>query len=440
MLKKLICVISFMHLVFLFFGCHAQQDQTESAYLELQVWAHSGQEAERHTLHKQVMLFNNQQDEIQVELTFLPEGSYNGQVQAAALADDLPDLLEIDGPYVYNYAWQGKLLPLDTLISEQLKKELLPSIINQGTYQGYLYSIGNFESGLGLYARRSQLRTIGARIPNSPKDAWNVDEFQKILYNLSQQDNDGAVLDLKLNYQGEWYSYGFAPLIQSAGGDLINREDFQQSDGSLNSPAAIVAMQRVQHWIQSGYVDPNIDDAAFITGRVALSWGGHWNYNQYRAAHGDDLVLLPLPNFGMGTRSGQGSWSWGITTTCRQPQAAMRFLEFLFQIEQVLSIVKANGAVPATYSAIEQLPVYAPGGPLHLFIQQLNKGYTIARPQTPAYPLISSEFESAFFDIRDGAVVSKVLDQAVAMIDQDIEDNYGYPNLSHKKSFQNSYR
>lgn len=437
--KGLISLISIIHLAFLCLGCHSQQNQNESSYIQLQVWAHSGQEAERHTLHKQVVLFNDQQDEIQVQLTFLPEGGYNGQVQAAALAGDLPDLLEIDGPYVYNYAWQGKLLSLDKLISEQLKKELLPSVITQGTYNGYLYSIGTFESGLGLYARRSQLMAIGARIPTSPQDAWSVDEFQKILSNLSQRDDDGAVLDLKLNYQGEWYSYGFAPIIQSAGGDLINRENFQQSEGSLNSPSAIAAMQRIQNWIQSGYVDPNIDDVAFITGRVALSWSGHWTYNQYHAAHGDDLLLLPLPNFGKGTRSGQGSWSWGITTSCKQPKAAMRFLEFLFQTEQVLSMAEANGAVPATYGAIEQSAVYAPSGPLHLFIQQLNEGYTIARPQTPAYPLISSVFEHAFFDIRDGEGVSKALGRAVAKIDQDIEDNYGYPFISDKRFFQNLY-
>ena len=46
-----------------------------------------------------------------------------------------------------------------------------------------------------------------------------------------------------------------------------------------------------------GYVDPNIDDAAFTKKRVALSWVGHWVYQDYVLAAGDDLVVLPLPNF-----------------------------------------------------------------------------------------------------------------------------------------------
>jgi multiple sugar transport system substrate-binding protein len=54
---------------------------------------------------------------------------------------------------------------------------------------------------------------------------------------------------------------------------------------------------------------------------------------------------------------------------------------------------------------------------------------TVPRPQTPAYPIISSVFERAFQDIRDGAPIQNTLDQAVRRIDEDIRDNHGYPWL-----------
>ena len=47
------------------------------------------------------------------------------------------------------------------------------------------------------------------------------DEFNQILGKLAARDSDQAVLDIKLNYTGEWYTYGFSPLLQSAGADLI---------------------------------------------------------------------------------------------------------------------------------------------------------------------------------------------------------------------------
>jgi len=394
------------------------------------VWAHSGQAAERRVLQAQIRGFNRQQTAIAARLTLLPEGTYNGQVQASALADDLPCVLEFDGPYVYNHVWQGKLIPLDDFVSPRLRRELLPSIVAQGRYRHRLYTVAAFDSGLGLYGRKSLLVKAGVRIPQGPDSAWSVAEFNAVLQRLRAFDADGRVLDLKLNYSGEWFAYGFSPVLQSAGGDLIDRRSYRSAQGVLNGAAAVKAMAQLQTWMRDGYVDPDLDDAAFVQGRVALSWVGHWEYPRYHKSFGEDLVVLPLPDFGHGMRTGQGSWNWGITTSCKQPQAAWRFVKFLLQPDQVLAMTRANGAVPATRAAIARSPLYGSGAPLHLFAAQLLDGYSVPRPQTPAYPIISSAFEQAFRDIQNGGDVQAALDHAVAVIDSDIRDNHGYPPLA----------
>jgi len=395
----------------------------------LQVWAHAGQQAERQVLQAQLERFNQQSDKTQLKLTFIPERDYNAQVQAAALAGDLPDVLEFDGPYLYNYIWQRHLIPLEDVLPRSLLDELLPSIVAQGSYGQHLYSVGVYDSGLGLYARKSALQKIGARIPASAAEAWSMDEFNDILSQLAALDNDQAVLDIKLNYPGEWYTYAFSPVLQSAGADLIDRRSYQASDGTINSPAAVSAMQQLQSWIRLGYVDPNLDDAAFTSGRAALSWAGHWEYERYRNVHGEDLVVLPLPDFGQGSRTGQGSWNWGITRRSRHPGAAAQFIGFLMQTAEVLAMCDANGAVPGTKSAVQQSTLYSRQGPLALFAAQLMQGVSVPRPKTPAYPLITTEFQNAFQQIRHGGDAKQALDVAAQKIDQDILDNQGYPFL-----------
>ena len=406
-------------------GAESKKPSPEGT-VSVEVWAHAGQEGERHVLSDQIRRFNESQKRVHATLRFLPEGSYNSQVQAAALAGDLPDLLEFDGPYVYNYVWQQQLLPLDGLLPAPLVDDLLGSIIEQGTYNGKLYSVGTFDSGLGLWGRRSKLEEAGVRIPDSIATAWTAAEFDRVLTALAQHDDDGAVLDLKLNYRGEWYTYAFSPVIESAGGDLIDRSSYQTAQGFLNGAEAVAALQQVQSWIQHGYVDSNVDDNAFLGGRVALSWAGHWEYRRYRRRFGDDLVLLPLPDFGNGARTGQGSWNWGVTRHSRHPDAAIRLLTFLFRPEEVLAMTHANGAVPATRSAIARSPEYRAGGQLRLFVEQLEK-IAVPRPRTPAYPVITSAFQQAFDDIRNGGEVKAALDDAVAVIDADIASNQGYP-------------
>ena len=396
------------------------------------VWAHAGQAAERDVIQQQFEAYDRAHADMQIKLTFIPERSYNAQVQAAAIAGELPDLIEFDGPYLYNYAWQGHLQPLEALLSQNLQQDLLPSIIKQATYLGHLYGVGTFDSGLGLYARRSLLQQIHARIPTQPAQAWSVQEFDQILSHLAAQDADGAVLDLKLNYPDEWFTYAFSPVLQSAGGDLIDRTDYQHATGVLNSAASVAAMQWLQTWIKKRLVDPNVDDAAFVTGRVAMSWAGHWEYQRYHAAFGDDLIVLPLPNFGKGSRTGQGSWVWGISSKSTVAKQAAGVIAYLLQPKQILAITAANGAVPATQTAIAQSTRYQKGGPLHLFVVQLNDGYAVPRPQTPAYPVISASFRQAFADIRNGMPVQRALDRAAAQIDQDIRDNLGYPPMPRK--------
>ncbi len=389
------------------------------------IWVHSGQAPERETIRGQVEEFNEMQDAIRVDMTIVPEGDYNARVQAAALSGDLPDLLEFDGPFLYNYVWQEHLIPIDDLLSEDVRRDLLPSIIEQGTYDGELYSVGVFDSGLGLYADRRRLEAVGARVPGGIEEAWTVEEFEEILAALFDEAGGRPVLDLKVNYTGEWYCYAFSPILQSAGADLIDRDTYLRADGVLNGPDAVRAMTQLQSWFENGYVHPNIDDAAFVERAAALSWSGHWDYTRYSEALGEDLLLLPLPDFGEGSRTGQGSWNWGITRRAHHPEAAMRFLEFLLEPDEVLRMTDANGAVPARRAAIDRSGLFGDEGPLRLFVEQLEIS-AVPRPRTPAYPVITSVFESGFQNIRDGADVGAVLDRMVRVIEEDIEDNQGY--------------
>ncbi len=407
-------------------GCGGENN--ESGVTVVKAWAHNGQEPERQALRQFVETFNQDHPDIRVELTLLPDGSYNAQVQSAALADDLPDLLEFDGPFVYNYCWQGHLIPIDSMVTEAQRDNIIKPILEQGTYRDHLYSLGMYDSGLALYARKSMLEAVGARIPKGPDDAWSVKEFDSILADLAANDDDGQVLDLKLNYTGEWFTYAFSPALQSAGGDLIARPDYQTSEGVLNGPESVGAMKWFQQWVhEKHYVDANVDDDAFTGGRVALSWVGHWEYPRYAKAHGDDLILIPLPDFGKGTRTGQGSWNWGITKHSEHPEAAMQFLSFLMEDPQILTMTEGNGAVPATKSAIAKSESYQEGGPLRLYVDLLTGGYSVPRPKTPAYPVITSVFQQAFDDIINGGDVQADLDDAAAEITEDIKDNQGYP-------------
>ena len=383
---------------------------------------------EAQILREQVSAFNATEQQVQVKLITLPVGDYAQQVQAAAAHGGLPDLLDFDGPNLYNYAWSGKLKPIDSCVSKSLREDLLPSIIEQGSYANRQWGVGTFDSGLGLYVRPSILTKAGIRIPSSPADAWTADEFTTVLQRLRQAGFERP-LDLQLNEPNpEWYTYGFAPAVWSAGGDLIDRTDYRTVDGFLNGPGAVNAFTIMQRWFTQGYVDPNATGDAFEESRSPISWIGHWFYDRYSKAFPGDIRIVPLPNFGERTATDSGSWQWGITSNATDGDAVWRFLQFLLRPAEVLRMTRANGAIPATRSAVRISPDFAAGGPKHLYIEQLEDGVARSRPQTPAYPALSAAFARAFNEaVVQERPVGASLDAAARRVERDLSVHQYYP-------------
>lgn len=408
--------------------CDGKLSGSKPTYIT--AWFHdSGANTEEaQILREQVSAFNAAERQVQVKLITLPVGDYAQQVQAAAAHGGLPDLLDFDGPNLYNYAWSGKLKPIDSCVSQSLREDLLPSVIEQGTYANRLWGIGTFESGLGLFVRPSILTEAGIRIPTSAADAWTSDEFTTVLQRLRQAGFERP-LDVQLNEPNpEWYTYGFAPAVWSAGGDLIDRTDYRTVDGFLNGPGAVRAFTILQRWFAEGYVDPNATGDAFEEGRSPISWIGHWFYDRYSKAFPGDIKVVSLPNFGERTATNSGSWQWGITSNATDGDAVWRFLKFLLGPEEVLRMTRANGAIPGSRSAARISPDFAPGGPEHLYIEQLEGGVARSRPQTPVYPALSAVFASAFNEaVVQGRPVVASLDTATRRVEIDLREHQYYP-------------
>jgi len=410
----------------------ASESASQSAVAgTVKVWGHQGEAGEVTALQAAVDSFNSSQSNIKVELQLIPGEDYTKTIQATS-GDKLPDILEYDGPLMSSFVYDGKLKPITGLVADATIANQTNSVKAQNTYSdGQLYGVSMFDSGLGIYGNKKLLDAAGVKYPTGLSDAWTADQFEAALKQLAASDKDGKVLDIKENYGGEWPTYGFLPIVSSAGHVVVQDG---KAEGNLNAPEVVAAVQKFASW--RDLVDPNADDKAFVDGRVALSWVGHWLYNPYAEAMKDDLVVLPLPDFGTGPKTGQGSWAWGIGATTQNGAAAGAFLDYLLNDTNVAAMTTANGAPPGTTSVTAASTLYKPDGALALFAEQLaatcgtgaptKECVAVPRPITPAYPVISQKFSEAFFNAYNGGDAKAELDKAAAAIDQDYADNGGY--------------
>ncbi|RXZ71719.1 sugar ABC transporter substrate-binding protein [Agromyces albus] len=392
--------------------------------IELTMWTHSaGNPAELEVYEKIITEFNASQDEYKIVEESFPQGAYNDAITAAAAADDLPCLLDMDGPIMPNWAWAGYLQPLD--LPESITDELLPTAV--GTYEGEIYSAGYWDAALSIFARKSVLDANGVRIPTID-EPWTLGEFDAALATL-QSAGYATPLDIGAEDAGEWWSYAYSPILQSFGGDEIDRDTFLTAEGALNGPEAVDAFTWFQDAFKKGWASNSgtIGNQEFVDDQVALSYTGVWNALASIEAVGDDLLILPPPDFGNGPKIGGGSWQWGISSNCseEQTEGARQYLEFSFQDEYIAEFADKQIVIPATAGAEDLSEHFGEGGDLQPFVE-LSQKFAVPRPETPAYPVISSTFEKAAKDIMNGAEVKSTLDGAVKEIDANIESNDGY--------------
>jgi multiple sugar transport system substrate-binding protein len=391
---------------------------------EIKLWTHNaGNKEELAAVEKFVKDFNASQQEFKVVTQAFPQAAYNDAVTAAAASGDLPCILDIDGPIVPNWAWANYLQELK--LPAAVTDKLLPSV--KGTYKDKLYSVGYYDVSLALFSRKSILDKNGIRVPTMDSP-WTKDEFDAALVKLKGA-GFNFPLDLGTGWAAEWWPYAYAPWLQSAGGDLIDRDSYKTAESKLNGPEAVAFFEYFQSLFTRGLVNKKESEAreGFDQGKIPISWNGGWAAAASRTKFGADLLILPPVDFAQGPKVGGASWQWGLSTKCkgRQAEGGQKYLEFTLSAKNIAAISEATKTIPATDEAAALTKDFGPNGQLKIF-QEFSKKYAVLRPPTPAYPVISTIFDKAARDIMNGGDVKRTLDQAVREIDQNIKSNSNY--------------
>ena len=372
-----------------------------------------------------------------IELIHTPHDSYNEKIGAAVSAKQLPDLLELDAPFLSNYVWSGFLQPIDTLIDKKLLDDMTPSNISQGTYppDKKLYATSLIDSTVVLYASKKQLEAL--KNPHSQGRRRRLDERR--VRGRAQDAVDPAwrqVADRPVPRL--WHQDGMAALRLRADLGLLGLRSHQsrhlEGFRHLDGKACVDAMTMMGQWNKNGWVVPQSagGNQFYAEGRpAALAWGGFWFYAEAQKTMGDDLIVLPLPKFGAKSASPNGTWIYAISKTSSDPQMAGKFLSFMIEDQKYQDAYRAHAGFPGLKSFGAASPDYAPGGAMAVAFEQAAKS-AVPRPLHPAYPAITLAAQVAINNIFDGADPQTELTKAAKAIDADIDDNDGYPPFGKK--------
>jgi len=404
----------------------ASAQPTASESKELVVWILSSfnTESERNYYNQMINEIDLLHDEFTVRVEVMPD-IFN-VLLASVVSGDLPDISMSDGARTGLLAHAEVFIPLDKYLPDEIRADLLPSIIDECTYKNQIYFFAQYDSGHALWANKKLLSEVGARIPVSYKDAWDKAEFEEICAKLKEK-GYWAIDIGQYNQTGTNLYYAYLPVLKSFGGDWMNRETMM-ADGGLNSEGTIAAAEYL-HWLaQQGYLDERADSDDGFLGRqdTALLLYGNWMTPDVETILGDDGILVPIPDFGNGVYSVGGSQTWGITVQAEENGTLDECVTFMLELldpDFIQAMTDSNGSIASRRSVLEKDLKYQPGEKLYLYREQLEAGIVVNRPNTPAMTLLRTAGGQAVRDAMTYGNARELLNQAAKDVDQLIVDN-----------------
>lgn len=391
---------------------------------EVKIWISSGAEDD---IYREMFREIEGNLGITVKDEYYSKDELDSKMQVSGIAGDMPDVLVADYLLLPNYVEAEMIAPIDQYLPADIKDDLLPSIVDEATYNGNMYAVAQFDGGLAMWANKAMLEAAGVTdIPTSYKDAWTKEEFEDVLAKLKANGVEYP-LYVRQNNPSTMY-YTFLPVIKSFGGDYANR-DTLLTEGALNSEGTKAALEYLKGLVDQGYINATCDyDDAFETRQEsAIALLGHWKYTTYAAGIGEEnMVCVPIPDFGGGVYTCSGSTVWAMTTGAEENgngAAAWAVMEQVVQPDYIKKVVEVNAAIPARKSVLDASPDYQEGGKFYLYREQLEGGISYLRPFTSAHMTIYDQMKAVYGDLFAGADPSASLDAAAAAIDEIIVEN-----------------
>lgn len=343
---------------------------------------------------------------IKITWVNVPYGEYETKLRLALSSGTGADVIWIDTPNLASYAANGAIIPLDEYWDRSDFEDLLDSSQQAMQYNGKIYAAPLNEANLCLFYNKDLTDKAGINPPKTVADAWTWEQFYEAAKKLTEKDANGKVKVYgaaptmgAVTEVNEGCTYGLISWIWQGGGNVIS-EDGTKATGIFDSEQNIDTLKFFQKFYTEGIAPKQAITNGFETGKIAMTFIGPWEFG---------ILEDKYPNFNVGTSplpknvnaaSPTGSWDIGITSQCKNPQAAWEFVKQVTGKEDSKIRINARGDLPARKSLVNEstllnTDLYTP------IKDQLMNG-AAARPVTPVYPKISEALNKAFNDVAFG--------------------------------------
>lgn len=384
---------------------------TAEGKVELTLWHYFNTDYERSDgtiFQKDIDKFNEMQDRIHITYEFVAREDLMRQYQMGAISGELPDLGMVDNPDMASYIKMGVFTDItDKLNAWGQLDQFFPGPLNSCTQDGRIYGLPHNSNCLCLFYDKDMLEAAGVAVPTN----WT--ELREVAKKLTDPATGryGLAISAVKNEEGV---FQFMPWFISAGGKLEE----------LNGKGCVDALGFLNDLILDGSMPKDVVNFTqgdcnnqFISGNVAMQVNGPWNVASIQQLAPDKnwgVALVPKADDGV-YASVLGGENFGITTACKDVDAAFEFLTYIMGKELNADFCEAGGKFSPRKDSTESKDIWVKDPIFSVFAQ--NMQYAMPRGPHPRWPEISTAISVAehevFLGVKDAQTA---LDGAAATV------------------------
>ncbi|MYW69007.1 extracellular solute-binding protein [Streptomyces sp. SID8379] len=371
----------------------------------LTVWA-MGTEGEK--LADVAKVYEKANPNITVKVTPIGWDVAHQKLVAAAAANKLPDVMQMGGSYMTEFADMGALEPVDTKTFHE--QDYFPSGWEQGSYDGKTYGVPWYVDTRVLYYRTDLAKKAGIKkAPGTMAELKQAAEkYQKA----------GSEYGLSIQPNGLDSVQSFYQFLYSADGEIVSKD----GKAVVNSPAAVKALENYTSYFKEGLaaksVRPGYDVTKdFNTGDVAMFFGGPWHMGLLDDNYPDLKGKWAIANVPTDKTSASmaGGSALTISADSEHKAAAKDLVKYLTDTKGQADWYRRTKDLPANMTAWEKGEL-ASDPNMKIWRTQVESAQ--ASPNQPKLSEITSKVDTAIEKAAQGKASPKAaLDEAQSAIE-----------------------
>jgi multiple sugar transport system substrate-binding protein len=284
---------------------------------------------------------------------------YWPKLATQAAGRNLPDVIQMDYRYIFEYARRGQLADLTPLVGSQIDlADFDPKQLESGKVDGKLYGISMGANSMTHVYKPAMLQELGLTLPDPTK--WTIDDFVAMGKEVKGKLPEGTYFSENMAYREPrletWVRQRGKALYTADGKLAYDLEDleeyfafwFQMQEDGLTPPADLQSQA-----IASG----KMEDTMFVTKHVVFDF---IHSNQLVAVQKlvpEEVSITMIPNQKDG-KAGQylkPSMLISMSASAAEPEAAAKLMGFFITDDSANDILLIERGVTGDASIRERI-------------------------------------------------------------------------------------